>query len=133
MKSFSPHLWLKVERDIPSQIFIVALVGVPELLRINLPNLVSLDTIEQMIRDHFAALRENKHGRKVVNCFGKVLGYYHHYEYGKCNEYDTNGKKTGHLGALPPHYGEVATLRIDGREVKSKSDITDQQHPRGYS
>jgi hypothetical protein len=120
MKSFSPHLWLKVERSIPSQIFIVALVGVPKLLRIDLPNLISLDTIEQMIRVHHAALREGSQGWKVVDCFGMVLGYYYHYEYGKCHEYDVNGKRIGFSENLPPHYGEAAALSIDGQMVETK-------------
>jgi hypothetical protein len=120
MKSFSPHLWLKVERSIPSQIFIVALVGVPKLLRIDLPNLISLDTIEKIICEHHAALRVDARGVKVVDCFGAVLSYYYHYEYGNCLEYDFTGKQIGVLHRLPDHFEQVATLSVDGLLVEAK-------------
>lgn len=120
MKPFSPHLWLKVERSTPSQIFIVALVGVPKLLRINLPYLISQDTIGKLICEHHAALREDGEGWKVVDCFGRVIGYYHHYEFGQCHEYDTSGKLIGYLGEIPPHYGEEATLMIDSKKVAAR-------------
>ena len=114
---FSPHLWLKVERDIPSQIFIVALVGVPKLLNVELPHLVSVDLIPQIIRDHYGLLREDEKGSyKVVTCFGRVLGYYYHYEKGKCQEYDVCGAVIGQLNSIPAHYEQEATLEIGGRK-----------------
>ena len=117
---FSPHLWLKVERDVPSQIFIVALVGVPKLLKVELPHLVTIDRIRQGIRNHHALLGEDEKGSyKVLPCFGRVLGYYYHYKKGKCQEYDVCGELIGHLDNTPAHYGQKATLEIDGR----KSDL----------
>lgn len=118
--NFSPHLWLKVERNTPSQIFIAALVGVPKLLNVELPHLVSVDRIPQIIRNHYGLLREDEKGSyKVVTCFGRVLGYYYHYEKGKCQEYNVCGKPISHLDNTPAHYGQKATLEIDGR----KSDL----------
>ena len=115
--SFSPHLWLKVERDIPSQIFVVALVGVPKLLKVELPYLVSVDRIPQIIRHHYGLLREDDKGSsKVVTCFGRVLGYYYHYEKGKCQEYDVCGELIGQLIGIPAHYDQEATLEIDDRK-----------------
>lgn len=116
--SFSPHLWLKVERDIPSQIFIVALVGVPKLLKVELPRLVSVDHIPKIIRNHYDLLRENEKGSfKVVTCFGRVLGYYYHHERGKCLEYDVCGELIGLLKGIPAHYDQEATLEIEGRRM----------------
>ena len=119
MKSdFSPHFWLKVERNIPSQIFIVALVGVPKLLKVELPHLISVDRIPQIIRNHYELLRENENGSfKVVTCFGRVLGYYYHFENGKCQEYDVCGELIGGLNGMPAHYDQEATLEIEGRKV----------------
>jgi hypothetical protein len=115
---FSPHLWLKVERDIPSQIFIVALVGVPKLLNVELPHLVSVDRIPQIIRNHYGLLPEDEKGTsRVVTCFGRVRGYYYHDEKGKCQEYDVRGALIGQLMGIPAHYEQEATLEIDGRKM----------------
>lgn len=108
-----PHLWLKVERDMPSQIFIVALVGVPSILMVALPRLLSMETIGTIVRDHYATLRVADQGEgKMVPCFGRVLGYYYHHAPGVCHEYNVCGDLIGYYDGFPPHYGEIATLEV---------------------
>ncbi len=76
---FSPLLWLKDERDILSQLFIVAFVGVPKLLKVELSHLVYVERIPQIIRNHYELLTEDEKGTtRVVTCFGRVRGYYYH-------------------------------------------------------
>jgi hypothetical protein len=75
-QAFRPHLQVQVERDKPSPIFIVALLGIKRLRIIDLPDLDAAadegqreEIVRTIIRRHY---RETS-GR--VSCFGKITGY----------------------------------------------------------
>ena len=108
---FAHHLWLKVERDRPEQIFILGLTGVDKWLKVDLPSLIEISGIRDVITSHYKSCHDG-----TVPCFGKVLGYYYHYEPGKCIEYDVEGCVTRTLDEIPKHYGQRATLTVEGKE-----------------
>ncbi len=109
-KVFAHHLWLKVERDHPQQIFILGLTGVDKWLKVELPSLIEISEIRDVIRSHYKSCHDG-----AVPCFGKVLGYYYHYEPDKCIEYDIEGVAVGTLNETPKHYGQRATLTVEGK------------------
>ena len=111
---FAPHIWLKVERDIPSPIFPVAMMGVPRLLQVPLPCVFALDKLHDYFLAHYATLMPVK-GGLAVHCFGRCMGYYYHYELGKCIEFDLDGHEIGHHETVPPHYGAETSFTIGGQ------------------
>ena len=104
---FTPHLWLKVERDVPRQIAGLALVGVDRVLRIELPDLFNVATIPDLIVAHYQ--ETNGH----TPFFGKITGYYFHYLEGKCLVYSIEGEALHAVNEMPRHYGKLATISFN--------------------
>jgi len=106
MEEFTPHLFLKVEHEHPRPLFVLAMTNVSTLLRIDMPRVVSAEQLQKTIRDNYAKWEGG------LPCYGRILGYYHHYELGRCVEYDVQGFLVGTVDKVPMHYGMRATLSI---------------------
>ena len=109
LTSFEPHLWLKVEREIPRPIFVVAFIGVANLLRVPLPRLFAYEHLHTYFLSHYETLRSVDGGRAVTS-YGLCTGYYYHYQHGCTIEFDTTGDEVGRRERVPPHYAARATL-----------------------
>lgn len=106
-KDFVPHLWRKVERKMPKQISIFALIGVEKVFKINLPHNISLNMIPALIRKDYKL----ENGEALF--FGKITGYYLHQNIGRSFEFDTKGELIAIHSCSPPHYGEKATIEFN--------------------
>ena len=110
---FEPHLWLKVEREVPRPIFAVAFIGVANLLRVPLPRLFAYEQLHAHFLSHYESLWPVEGGRRVTS-YGLCTGYYYHYRYGHTIEFDTQGVEVGRWERVPPHYEAKATLTVPG-------------------
>ena len=111
LTSFEPHLWLKVEREIPRPIFVVAFIGVANLLRVPLPRLFAYEHLHTYFLSHYETLR-SVDGGQAVTSYGLCTGYYYHYQHGCTIEFDTTGDEVGRWERVPPHYDARATLTL---------------------
>jgi hypothetical protein len=121
-QAFKPHLQVQVERDIPSPIFAVALIGIKRLRIVDLPDMSTVadecqreEIVRRIIRRHY---RENS-GR--VTSFGKITGYvfvsivgYGGVDFGV--PFDVTGRAIGSMISVPrlPE-AMLGKRRADGR------------------
>lgn len=118
---FKPHLWRKVERSVPRPIFVVGFAGVKKFLQIDLHDDHKLEDLKNIIKSDY----EEKEGR--TGPFGKIYGYYYHYEDGAFTEYSVDGEYICAHKGKPDHYGEKASLKIDGEPVNFELLETDDE------
>jgi hypothetical protein len=105
-KHFRPHAIWRTERDSPSQIFIVAFIGVDKILRLDLDQSVSQSRWVKTVRSQMP---------DQVISFGKVTGFYINYAPDHAKEFDRLGNVVGELSkAVRPGR---ARLRFKGREI----------------
>jgi hypothetical protein len=127
---FQPHIWLKVERDVPCPIFVIGLTGRTRWLQIPLPDACKPENVHQYFRQHY----QNLHilnTQRIVTCYGECLGYYYHYAPRRTIEYDVNGNEIDRHDSYPPHYlAKAEIMSMDGTPLPIKIvDVTDPNPP----
>jgi hypothetical protein len=106
---FKKHIWLKVERDVPRPIFVVALTGRETWLHVSLPDDVKEPEVHNHFMNHYRTLNcMDIPGR--IPCYGNCLGYYFHFAPGKTVEFDLSGREVARHEDFPPHYLAKADL-----------------------
>ncbi|NIQ13073.1 MAG: hypothetical protein GTO02_01280 [Candidatus Dadabacteria bacterium] len=92
--AFSPHLWIKHEREYPpvGSICLVGLIGIDKFKKILLPeNIIMLSWAEQIKEIRYGINLYNSLNKAGNRIFGAVTGYIYRKEYDVSFELDING------------------------------------------
>jgi hypothetical protein len=109
-ENFRPHAIILTERKVPSPIFVVAMIGVEKLLRIDIDATQGPMSFVRQVLDRLP---------EVVPAFGKPIGFVINYSPDQAVRFDRNGQANEILKeAVRPG---TAVLRLGGRPISAEA------------